>query len=786
MVKKILLILSLGVAWCLPAYDYAGGINVRDFGAVGDGVADDTPAIQKAISFAASLSHNELLARQPMLTGAPELGDLPILGMTGENVVVPEIFFPAGVYRLTGTLCGNNGVILRGEGDATLTTDVAGLDMIYFDWGFRVQIRGLNFEGGRRQIVFYTGNNDTANFTIENCRFRGSSGPAVWSHNPLRPGGHDFATMTIGPYVVDRSGELPVLTVNDVDSLPYYANSTNFTIRDSRFEGCYRALDLDGDGVNVADCTIIPGTDSAPETMLVSGAVRLIRLKGQAEASSSAKFWVRGAGNYVILDSDFHRSGGEGMPLMYWISKERPECTTTLMAKDIRINSGGALVFIANGENECTPNYLELSGIRETSGKRVHALGWEKMPTEAGLAASEFNQQPAVDILDGAWITRWPFTITVADSPLLSLDNLPACLAKTIEPPLAPEVVAATAVRKSVVDRDALRHGFARTLRAVDYGVDLDCDSDDTAAMQRLLAAAADGLPARIELPPVLIRVSEALTLPPEVAFFSRGFTTIHQEDWKQPVFTGAGTRKFYAENLRWSSGRNAVDLTPEPETAAAIFFERCFFYQQLEAAVRVVAGTPDNRTEVLMDNNTFISPVQGVVTDARHCELDNFWVSTNARQDRTAFITNLGGDMRIESMLGVPMPMTDHRFNHLPVIPDWPFANELRWIDNHGRLDIRYCRFGGEYYGIPLVFNFSSDATLSMDGGATCFSHPDTEQCMLYFVKNPRVTLLRNLGWTFRWPDARTVKRPDSNKEKPVLFTRNFFFERDSFIPGN
>lgn len=66
-------------------------VSVKDFGAVGDGVADDTAAIQAALDYAASQSSG---------------------GLAGKTV---NIFFPAGQY-LTGSLTVNTKASLQGSG----------------------------------------------------------------------------------------------------------------------------------------------------------------------------------------------------------------------------------------------------------------------------------------------------------------------------------------------------------------------------------------------------------------------------------------------------------------------------------------------------------------------------------------------------------------------------------------------------------------------------------------------------------------------------------------------
>jgi hypothetical protein len=66
-------------------------VSVKDFGAVGDGVADDTVAIQAALTYAASQSSG---------------------GFAGRTVT---IFFPAGQY-LTGSLTVSTKASLQGSG----------------------------------------------------------------------------------------------------------------------------------------------------------------------------------------------------------------------------------------------------------------------------------------------------------------------------------------------------------------------------------------------------------------------------------------------------------------------------------------------------------------------------------------------------------------------------------------------------------------------------------------------------------------------------------------------
>lgn len=84
----------------------ASSVNVRDFGAVGDGVTDDTTAIQNAIDYAESL----FIAKPDTFGSA-----------------IVKVIFPAGVYAVTNLTAAGRlpsgqgvGVILEGEGLAEL------------------------------------------------------------------------------------------------------------------------------------------------------------------------------------------------------------------------------------------------------------------------------------------------------------------------------------------------------------------------------------------------------------------------------------------------------------------------------------------------------------------------------------------------------------------------------------------------------------------------------------------------------------------------------------------
>jgi len=88
-------------------------VSVKDFGAVGDGVTDDTAAIQAAI----------------------------------DSVARPDVFFPAGTYKVTGITIDKNWVTLRGgsENASRLYCNTSNADIITIDNVEHTVIENLDF-----------------------------------------------------------------------------------------------------------------------------------------------------------------------------------------------------------------------------------------------------------------------------------------------------------------------------------------------------------------------------------------------------------------------------------------------------------------------------------------------------------------------------------------------------------------------------------------------------------------------------------------------------------------
>ena len=98
---------------------FADVVNVKDFGAVGDGVADDTTAIQSAINSTSPFG---------------------------------EVFFPEGTYKISSTITlpsssGLSGITLRGIGWGSVIKPTSAVSIAIKALGDVVFIRNLQFDG---------------------------------------------------------------------------------------------------------------------------------------------------------------------------------------------------------------------------------------------------------------------------------------------------------------------------------------------------------------------------------------------------------------------------------------------------------------------------------------------------------------------------------------------------------------------------------------------------------------------------------------------------------------
>jgi len=135
-------------------------VNVLDFGAKGDGVANDTEAIRSAVK------------------ATFERRRIPQHPQYGYFVSFAEVYFPCGYYIINDTI-DINAVKIRGENYAAIEQKDPEKDIFFTADAWRQLIEGMTFLGGKVQLNLGNNNVDTGHVTVRDCQFKNSSGPAV-------------------------------------------------------------------------------------------------------------------------------------------------------------------------------------------------------------------------------------------------------------------------------------------------------------------------------------------------------------------------------------------------------------------------------------------------------------------------------------------------------------------------------------------------------------------------------------------------------------------------------
>lgn len=151
------------------------GLNVKRFGAKGDGKTDDTRAIQKALDEA---SHAVLTRQDTESISYPD--GIPSRCGYHYHATGPEVLFPCGHYIVTAPLLPRKTLALRGEGYPWIEQKDPGRDIVYCEESIRQSFSGLTFHGGQSHLNLGNSNEDNGFVQVEDCRFYNSKGIAIW------------------------------------------------------------------------------------------------------------------------------------------------------------------------------------------------------------------------------------------------------------------------------------------------------------------------------------------------------------------------------------------------------------------------------------------------------------------------------------------------------------------------------------------------------------------------------------------------------------------------------
>ena len=164
----LLVVMSCILVCALPAYcadtTYT---NVKDYGAVGDGIADDTAEIIAAITAANNRAKSEVIP--------------------GVSTIVSyaTVYFPSGKYKISSAL--DIGLAnMMGEGTAIIWQSNPNADIITQNTVYRRTISKLSFLGGQNQIYLNNGNVNSTHIQIEKCHFYCAGSAAIRTGTDLK------------------------------------------------------------------------------------------------------------------------------------------------------------------------------------------------------------------------------------------------------------------------------------------------------------------------------------------------------------------------------------------------------------------------------------------------------------------------------------------------------------------------------------------------------------------------------------------------------------------------
>jgi len=705
---------ATAVAGAIPS----SSLNVRDFGAKGDGVTDDTEAIQKAVNQAAK--QTQAYAR-----------------MWGASY--PEIVFPAGNYLISKTivlatgLVPNGGIVngrptnngfsrgmgfgyVRGEGQATIRQRNPAADIFYVGMAYKVTIEDLNFDGGRHAINMWTGNQDCAMPIIRRCRFSNTSDYAIQTPYITRGEKGEF----YGYSVCMPDGTMKDVTAPDAKHFLYH--STYLHVSECEFNNCRKVLFTVADMALMENCRI--STDPAMQGAAIrtAGLLKLANITGLANVTpGKEQRWIDvdfGCTSWVIGENlKLTTAGDQGMCVVYTLDKFRRSGAynpggVVLQNSEFKVAGApeNAVIFCRE-----VPNMLVISNCRQTGKNPTPALGFAKVPDSVYFTGPNPNK-PLI-VTNG-------LGYMVNDRNQNIIADLPAAMVPYQRQGMPTEAIDQIGQLRTLIDSNTTTlkdfSGVTKTIKAADCGLVGDGVTDDGPALQKIFSAIPDDGLTEVIFPSAVYFFNQVINVPSNIIIRGMGRTVFLAPDQSQAGFRVGQTRKLAVLNCSFESGGKQWELQIPTGTTANILFDNCVFANSSTTAVtcRSSEQTFKARTasraritnsmfynnRAVMDNNIsaiidscWMAGYGHSFKEGINLKSKRGWEGANYRKELpdTDPIRNIpdirnDGIICADNILGVPMGK------------GW--GRQFRWVDNSGIMLCDYFRFGGEQGGRPAV----------------------------------------------------------------------------------
>ena len=291
-----------------------GRVDVRALGVVGDGVHDDTVALQKAFDMVDKFSRTDDRSWGGGVVGG----------------AAPEIRLNAGTYRITRPLVAGRSFTLKGEKGAAIDAKGVKGPALYIDRMWRCTIEGMTFRNGESHVAFWTHNDDTASITIKDCLFENAEKEAVWTESWRSEPVKDESGKVVkraeytAPFEVvrDDAGMPTLKPLSWKSSAP---NSTRFTMHDCEMIECGAAYRGATDGQEISRVFFRSSRPQSLPPFLTGTEIQMTDVRIVANIPEGfAKGYIDGLnGNYVLTRVVARSSTAFGAPLLATEAKPR-------------------------------------------------------------------------------------------------------------------------------------------------------------------------------------------------------------------------------------------------------------------------------------------------------------------------------------------------------------------------------------------------------------------------------------------------------------------------------
>ena len=751
--KKLMLLTLLFAAICS-----VHGVNVRDFGAVGDGRTDDTAAIQKAVFYLAGRIKLDRFRREDDWNKG------------SSETHVDELVFPKGTYKISRTIFAHGSVIWRGEKGTRIVMDDFTQDILYCRIYRRAIFNNIEFVGGRTQIQLWSRNWNASSVHIRNCVFRDSSAPAVRSVSMrLYAPPEDYSKswgqqniVQIPPHEVTIKNGIPVLTPPPIRQLISWFSSNIIYISKSEFINCINPFEFNNDGTLLDNCRIVANPDTvgpiihegigpAPNMLMIWN------LQAEAPATSNKQFWFENIGYHFSCNDSTFRSVNP-MPVLDQNTGKVPGHSIP-----------GSVTF-----NRCTfdsprppealiilrrvPCVLKMIDNINVNGS-VPMIKWLVNPDQKYFERNSFQGK-----LQGIpWSTAHKYNIIVHGNKNIR-PNIPEVMKRFVYPddpmlhasvPAMPEAIPAP----------------AEEIFAADFGVVGDDKTDNSAALSKALAAAAKARKTLV-IPSGRVRLASTVKLPDFVSLRGEGMPVIRGDKRDgYDLFTAENPETVIFTSLMMYCGKRFLNVKLGDKSRMIGIYD-CLFY---DSSPYSIIATGKNNC-FFQATGSLWNGSGGVLTECANNEVVMCWMANNFWMDDQAFFTVRKGTCLMRAPFFVPYVSKGIKRTNLKTKETkiWELGGNLRWVDNAGgNVYMHTPRGDGEAGGYSMLHQTAPGGKVYIEGGLARFTNKDTRNELFYAAAAPDKAVFTGISGNpirpFLGVDQKVWAKAPEVKEFPV-----------------